>query len=64
MVNTRELAWDMYFANVLGIQYHPANPVNGRLSIKECALVADMALAERDKRCLSSLPSPLPSLAA
>lgn len=57
MVNSREIAWDIYFANVLGIQYHPANPAHSRMSVADCARVADLALHERDKRCLYLEPS-------
>jgi len=45
--------WDIAFAQVVGIQYHPANPSDSRLSLEELALVADEMLIERNKRCQS-----------
>lgn len=49
----RMLAWDMYFAGVAGIQYHPGNPPESRLSLAEIGLIVDEMLIERDKRCQS-----------
>lgn len=48
------IAWDMYFASVLGLQFHPANPPATRMSPAECARVADDALVQRRLRCLLS----------
>jgi len=49
------LAWDMYFANLVGLQYHPANPPGDRLSLEELGRVADAMIQERAKRCRSSV---------
>jgi len=47
-----QLAWDMFFANVVAMQYHPANPVATRQSVEVLARIADEMLIERNKRCL------------
>ena len=47
------LAWDIYFAGVATIQYHPANPPKLRLSLEEMAMVADAMLRIRRDRCRS-----------
>jgi len=49
----RMLAWDMFFANLVGIQYHPANPSETRLDLEHLGRVADLMLKERSKRCQS-----------
>lgn len=46
------LAWDMYYSGLVAIQYHPANPAEGRLSLAELGDVADQMLYERSFRCL------------
>lgn len=51
MPDFEQMAWDMFFANLVGIQYHPANPVHLRLPLEELAEVADEMLIERNKRC-------------
>lgn len=53
---TDQMAWDMFFANIVGIQYHPANPVESRQPLDVLAAIADAMLVERNKRCLSSPP--------
>lgn len=58
-METSQLAWDMFFANLVGIQYHPANPVSARQPLHELAAIADLMLIERNKRCQ---PSALPPL--
>lgn len=45
------MAWDIFFANIVGIQYHPANPIESRQSLEDLALIADAMLIERNKRC-------------
>lgn len=47
------LAWDIYFAGVATIQYHPANPPKVRMSLEEMAVVADTMLLLRRERCRS-----------
>lgn len=52
----RQLAWDTYFAGVMSISLHPGSGKDrgygqaAERSVKECALIADEMLAERDKR--------------
>lgn len=48
--------WDVYFAGVCAIQFHPANsrvfgPDVKRI-IETSANIADLMLQERNKRCL------------
>lgn len=45
------LAWDVYFASVTSIQYHPANPPKTRLSLEALGEIADRMLEIRRKRC-------------
>jgi len=45
-----ETIWAMYFSSVTGFQYHPANPPKSRLTIMECANIADLMLAEHKLR--------------
>ena len=33
--------WVIFFAQIAGIQYHPANPPETRMSLEDCAKVAD-----------------------
>lgn len=51
-IQSKQLAWDMFFGNLVGIQYHPANPPEKRLSLEELAHVADLMVIERSKRWL------------
>jgi hypothetical protein len=48
----KQIAWDMYFASVTSMQYHPRATLNGAKvrTIEECAKVADEMLVERKKR--------------
>lgn len=46
-----QMAWDMFFANLAGIQYHPANRIADRQPLSELAAIADEMLKERNKRC-------------
>jgi len=55
-MDSDQLAWDMFFANVVAMQYHPRNPVESRQSLSDLAAIADQMLVERNKRCLFSLP--------
>lgn len=32
--------FDLYFASIVSLQYHPANPPDKRMSLQECAEVA------------------------
>lgn len=45
------LAWDMYFSGLVGIQYHPGNPPENRMSLEDLAHIADLMILERAKRC-------------
>lgn len=47
-----QLAWDMFYSGLVGIQYHPANPADQRLDLDYLARVADAMVRERNKRCL------------
>lgn len=49
---TRVIAWDMYFASVNSMSFHPGATRDGAVppSVRECAEIADQMLAERDKR--------------
>lgn len=47
------LAWDIYFAGVATIQYHPANPPKLRMSLEEMAVEADRMILLRRERCRS-----------
>ena len=48
----RKIAWDIYFGGIMSINYHPGTTKENakRLSIEECAQIADAMLKERDKR--------------
>lgn len=46
-----QIAWDMFFGNLVGIQYHPANPADQRLELEYLARIADAMIVERNKRC-------------
>ena len=48
----RQAAWDMYASGVLAISHHPGTTRDKAvpLSEKEIAVIADIMLAERDKR--------------
>lgn len=48
------MAWDIYFAAIMSIQYHPRADEGTRFSITTCAQLADSMMLERRKRCLSS----------
>ena len=47
-----QMTWDMFFASVTSMQYHPRASLNGAKvkTIEECAVVADQMLIERNKR--------------
>ena len=45
-----QMAWDMFFAAVASIQYHPANAARNRMTLVELARVADdMVLMRRSR---------------
>lgn len=48
---SEQAAWDVYFAAVASIQYHPANPSEKRLQLAELAAIADQMLYHRRQRC-------------
>lgn len=58
MPDFQQMAWDIFYANLVGIQYHPGNPPDSRMPLADLALIADQMLIERNKRCPSS-PHPL-----
>jgi len=58
MPDFKQMAWDMFYANLVGIQYHPGNQHENRLSLDHLASIADRMLIERDKRCRSSQQQP------
>lgn len=39
-MNPDNYAFDMYFASITSFQYHPANPVDTRMSLEACAALA------------------------
>lgn len=41
--------FDLYYATVLGFQFHPANPAQARLTHAQCADIALEACLLRDK---------------
>jgi len=47
-----QITWDMFFAGIVSMQYHPRATLNGAKvrTIKECAEIADEMLIERNKR--------------
>ncbi len=45
-------AWDIYFAGVVAMQYHPGYTVEKKLSLLECAEVANSMVEQRKKSCL------------
>ncbi|AXH75648.1 MAG: hypothetical protein [Microviridae sp.] len=40
--------FDIYYTNILGFQYHPANPAHSRLTHEECAEIALKACLLRE----------------
>ena len=48
-----QLAWDMFFANLVGIQYHPANPIESRQPLEELADIVDRMMEVRTCRFLA-----------
>lgn len=35
------VVWSMYFSGIVSFQYHPSNPPESRLTIEQCAEIAD-----------------------
>ena len=44
--------WDMYFAGIVSMATHPGfnKPDTEHMSIRECAIIADLMMDERDQR--------------
>jgi hypothetical protein len=42
--------FELYFAGIASIQYHPANPPETRMSLEECAEVADKMVKITEER--------------
>lgn len=56
-MNTSDL-WKIYFAQVAGIQFHPANDENLKirgleLTLTRCAKIADIMVRITEERCPS-----------
>jgi len=45
--------WDMYFASIVAMQYHPGYNREGvaPMSLEECAEVANYMIKEREESC-------------
>lgn len=52
-MDTYQLAWDMFFANLVAIQYHPGNPAKLRMSLEDLADITDEMMKVRANRCRS-----------
>lgn len=50
-----QMAWDMYFANLVGIQYHPANPIESRQPLEDLADIVDKMMEVRQCRSVLRL---------
>ena len=44
------MIWELYFGQIAGIQYHPANPKETRLSLSEIADIADEMVKITEER--------------
>ncbi len=51
---SEEQAWDLFFSGMVGWSYHPGYFKEGakRMTLEECAAVADDMLSIRRDRCL------------
>lgn len=56
MDQSRKFAWISFFSGIAAFQFHPSNPPKNRISVEECAEIADTMLSEFDKR-FPSCPS-------
>jgi hypothetical protein len=49
-VDQKLYAWTVCYSGIVAFQYHPRNPVDARMSLQECATVADGMLIEVQRR--------------
>lgn len=54
-MNEDQKTWDIFFASVCSIQFHPRNEITNYVAtIAKSALIADLMIEERKKHALPS----------